>query len=433
LNIPATASARGYVVVPPGALDHDDIYQLLSTRIAGMPLLVRQLRTLKAAGCYDLSVVCDPAQAANLASINSGSFSVRCISCLDPQLVNLSDTEDRADKPANWQVAVVLDVFTVLRPDAVYHAIAATAQDELFRYGVNNEERLAVAVFRADCIRPAIEAFLTGVSTPDPVGHLGDRVSSLDTAILGRVSGPQSARIVEERLWDLCRKPEDGLVSRYFNRHLSIAFSRRIARYPVHPNHVSIANFGLALVACWLVSKPDYSSILVAALLFQLNSILDGVDGELARVRHQSSLVGEWIDTITDDLSNILFSGALGVSVWRATGNTDWLWLAAASMAPMLGNMAYNYLHLARMKRGDVLATGWFAMSRSRAPDRPTVKQKLVALGTTVFRQDFLVGLFLIFAVLNLAHIALLIILPSAWIVFLANMGLALTGRADAG
>jgi phosphatidylglycerophosphate synthase len=39
-------------------------------------------------------------------------------------------------------------------------------------------------------------------------------------------------------------------------------------------------------------------------LLFQLNSIIDGVDGELARMRLEASVLGEWLDTVGDGLCN---------------------------------------------------------------------------------------------------------------------------------
>jgi CDP-L-myo-inositol myo-inositolphosphotransferase len=44
----------------------------------------------------------------------------------------------------------------------------------------------------------------------------------------------------------------------------------------------------------------------------QLQSILDGCDGELARVRMQQSKLGAWLDTFVDDVLNVLITAAIG-------------------------------------------------------------------------------------------------------------------------
>ena len=55
----------------------------------------------------------------------------------------------------------------------------------------------------------------------------------------------------------------------------------------------------------------------------QLQSILDGCDGELARVRMQQSKLGAWLDTFVDDVLNVLITVAVGIGLWRA-GAGSW-------------------------------------------------------------------------------------------------------------
>src|SRR5438094_733327 len=65
--------------------------------------------------------------------------------------------------------------------------------------------------------------------------------------------------------------------------------------------------------------------ILAGLLLAHLQSVLDGCDGELARVRFQQSAIGEWLDTIVDDALNLAVVVALGVGIARMEGSTLWL------------------------------------------------------------------------------------------------------------
>lgn len=98
-------------------------------------------------------------------------------------------------------------------------------------------------------------------------------------------------------------KPTDGPVSKYINRKISIRITRFIIEYniPLTPNHVSIISFIMALVTLPLYL---YGYLIPAGILVQLSSIIDGVDGELARALNMVSRKGDssilfLIDTLT--------------------------------------------------------------------------------------------------------------------------------------
>ncbi len=52
----------------------------------------------------------------------------------------------------------------------------------------------------------------------------------------------------------------------------------------------------------------------LGGFLMQLCSIYDGCDGEIARVKFQYYHLGDWLDTIFDDITNCLFFA--GVAAW---------------------------------------------------------------------------------------------------------------------
>ncbi len=66
-------------------------------------------------------------------------------------------------------------------------------------------------------------------------------------------------------LFEACRKPLDGVVSRNLNRHISIFISKRIVHTPLTPNMMSVFTFllGLAFMpTVWLVGP--WLALLVA-------------------------------------------------------------------------------------------------------------------------------------------------------------------------
>ncbi len=136
-------------------------------------------------------------------------------------------------------------------------------------------------------------------------------------------------------------KPTDGLVSRLLNRRISTRISKWLARRrrPPSPDAVSV-------VAAWLVAAagPLFASghTALAGVAVQLGSILDGVDGEIARLTGRASRVGALLDTVLDRLADI--AAIFGASLAAATslGPTGAAAIAAAAVS---ADLLVTYLH----------------------------------------------------------------------------------------
>lgn len=85
---------------------------------------------------------------------------------------------------------------------------------------------------------------------------------------------------------------------------------------------------------------------LLGATLFQIQSILDGVDGELARLLHKESKLGYYLDLVADNLTHMAVFGGIALGQiasgnpgpWEALGILAVLGVLAAFlvMAPVL-------------------------------------------------------------------------------------------------
>lgn len=122
---------------------------------------------------------------------------------------------------------------------------------------------------------------------------------------------------------------EDGL-NRYFYHPLSHRVARLLRHTPVTPNMVSVSSF-LAIVAATAAYTllPFATSVAVGLGFHLLWHILDGADGDLARITGRTSPLGEVIDGICDYAGHVILYTALA---FYAGG---WCWvvtpLAAAS------------------------------------------------------------------------------------------------------
>jgi len=149
----------------------------------------------------------------------------------------------------------------------------------------------------------------------------------------------EDAREAELRLARELRRESaerDAPMARWLDRRLSWRISRRLAYTRVTPNHVTLAATALGLLSAWLFLSPDYWSRLSAALLLLVSTTLDGVDGELARLRLTESRLGARLDTLTDNLVHVaLFAGIL-TGCYRASGSSAYLGL----LAILLGGFA---------------------------------------------------------------------------------------------
>ncbi len=165
----------------------------------------------------------------------------------------------------------------------------------------------------------------------------------------------QAASRAERALFRSLRKPQDGLTSRHLNRYISLFFSRLLVKTPLRPNQVSVGILGIGIGGAVSAAQGGYWPLVLGATLFQTQSVLDGCDGEMSRVSHRGSRLGEWLDTVGDDLTNYGFFGGAGLGLYRSTGNE--LYAIAGIVCVACGVLAsgIEYRYLIKIGSGDLL------------------------------------------------------------------------------
>ena len=145
-------------------------------------------------------------------------------------------------------------------------------------------------------------------------------------------------------------KSQDGLVSRHVNRPLSRFVSRWLLKTPLHPTAWSALIFALPISATFFLCRGTYSGFVIGCAIFQLYSILDGCDGEIARAKFLQTEFGRRFDSICDLAGNMLLAIGLGFGLTRAAESAGWFYLMEGVAAALLTITSEGILFLRRSR-----------------------------------------------------------------------------------
>ena len=190
-------------------------------------------------------------------------------------------------------------------------------QSELKR--IVPEARIARSAFEAAMNRRAIRAVdaVSCLENPSsvralPLEEFASKRRGADDAGTSLRLRKISRQIIAET-----GKPTDGFVSRHINRPISQFCSFHLLKIdwlrPIHATVLAGA-LGVAMALCLFLG--GYIGLLAGAFLFQLASIIDGVDGEIARATFRTSKLGASLDTASDAATNFAFIAGVSVNLW---------------------------------------------------------------------------------------------------------------------
>jgi phosphatidylglycerophosphate synthase len=183
-------------------------------------------------------------------------------------------------------------------------------------------------------------------------------------------------------------KSGDSALTRLVSRPISLAISRRLAPTRITPNQVTIASvlIGLAGAPFFLSSEAAWQ-VAGAALLLVHNTV-DGCDGELARLKFQSSHRGMILDLWGDNVVHAALFTCMGIG-WSLGLGALWpLVLAAFAVAGTLGTAWLVYRQTLRWT-----SAGAAPQFSSVVRDKQT---RLSRVMNAFGNRDFLYGVFVL-------------------------------------
>lgn len=252
---------------------------------------------------------------------------------------------------------------------------------------------------------------------------------SVDPAAPGvfEIRGAEDLPRAERWLLDGLVKDSEGFMSRHVERKISLAISRRLAPTRLTANQMTIVSVvvGLAGAGFFLSSRPTMQ--FAGALLFLAHSILDGCDGELARLKFQTSRLGGILDFWGDNVVHSAVFAAIAIGWWHKTEEIQPLLLGAAAIAGTLLSAGFVYFqtmsHASNASPAASGREGPLFTSVSRSGD-----SRLSRMADFLARRDF-IYLVVILAAFGKANWFLIFAAVGAPLFFLVLVGLALGSR----
>ncbi|RKY85038.1 hypothetical protein DRQ09_07815, partial [candidate division KSB1 bacterium] len=141
----------------------------------------------------------------------------------------------------------------------------------------------------------------------------------------------------------LCRqlvKKTDGPVSKVLNRHISILISRFLLKKNITPNQISVISFIMSIIGAAFLSMGRYVSFVAGGVLVQLSSIIDGCDGEIARLKFKTSQFGAWFDAVLDRYADALIILGMVYGFWLFHHNVI-IWIVG--FLALMGSLINSY------------------------------------------------------------------------------------------
>lgn len=140
------------------------------------------------------------------------------------------------------------------------------------------------------------------------------------------IDTPKSLKFVKMRLIQSLPNPREGIISRKINRKVSLQITKYLSSTPLTPNQISFLGFLVGLASAVLFGLGRFPWVLGAGLLAQFSSILDGVDGEVARLKLIKSSYGDFIDSVFDRYVDGFMILGMTFGVYFVSHNL-WVWI----------------------------------------------------------------------------------------------------------
>ena len=296
------------------------------TRFGGLSLLKRAVLTAQRVGarvCYVL------ARNEDVEALRREVADDARLSC---EMVWVTPHGATTPRPIDAGDCLMFSCDTLFRADVVPAANdtdATAAPGVAARRVIGRDRTATLSIIPHAELDALLDGWQTDGRLPDVAAGPAHEVSA-GGAFLERLPSPDARADLERAFLLRLENPNDGLMDTLLNRKLSRPLTHVFLRTPLTPNQVTGLSFlvGLLGAGCFLLGS--YGWTLVGALLLQASTVLDCVDGEIARVKMLESPFGEWLDITLDTVVHVAIFIGVGVAVWKQVG------LAAA---PLLGGL----------------------------------------------------------------------------------------------
>jgi phosphatidylglycerophosphate synthase len=252
-------------------------------------------------------------------------------------------------------VIVGMDARTVVDRDTVAALVTAPQADCLQAHGPGLLWRCVPAALTA-LVRAAIA---NRSMAPDVQRSCAGEAPALPEAVFWmppsgalftRADDASGRAAAERALYARLGRPGESWFNRVVDRRISRALTRLLLPTGVTPNQITCASIGLGIVAGLLFATGKPPAEVAGALLFLLSTIIDGCDGEIARLTFRESRLGARLDVVGDNVVHLFLFGGIAAGLCRRSPAGGFAVLGGLLVAGVVLAMATVYLTFVRRR-----------------------------------------------------------------------------------
>jgi 1L-myo-inositol 1-phosphate cytidylyltransferase / CDP-L-myo-inositol myo-inositolphosphotransferase len=274
--------------------------------------------------------------------------------------------------PAVFDYRLLADLQDTLAPTLCVTAAAAPTPADIV---VHDGRVVAGAVQGAPAYRSTGILRCAGMQLGQMLSQASAEVRqspSPHTVLLTRLLAQTTVRAldVSRRLWLLITEPLDTSVAmaeaqllrslgregdsvlvRTVDRRLSQLLTKRLMRTSVTPNQITLGSAAVGLIGAFFLAQPSQVLQVLGSLLFLLSTIMDGCDGEIARLTFQETAFGAKLDLIMDNIVHLVLFPSIALGLYRREYDTLYFVLGGLTLGGILVSIAVYLPYLLRRQK----------------------------------------------------------------------------------
>ena len=400
--------------------DTPEAMTMATRRVAGVPMIVRGLMTLDKAGISNVVLLVAKTQRATIEHFLT-----------------------RFKKLPSYEIVEYDEPYVVSK--SIVERVAKDTEDRILLINANLifEPKLIETIKKTRCNEDEIKICTEGVH-PIPIyeisslswkalgDFLSNRPKSLESCLRQLLeicehklvsksadtntfllAHPRDRAVAEKSLAETIRLNIDGPVARHINKRISLPISLILSKLWISPNTITAVNIIIGVFSGVFVADGNrYEHILFGAILFQIASIVDGCDGEVAKLTFRCTKFGQYADTICDNLSLGSFLTGLIAGYWRHTHS----FVAFTVGALLIFTTAITFFWMIRFLRNKTNSASLVTFDKEylrNLKNQPKWLIFLIKYGKYTLKKDVFSFGFLCFAVFGILY----------WWLFMATLG----------
>ena len=206
-----------------------------------------------------------------------------------------------------------------------------------------------------------------------------------------------SIKDLENLIFSNVGKTATGWIARNINGRVSLPLSKQLIKTPLTPNMVSVLInvIGMLCGPFYALGYP-----VVGALFMQIATVLDRCDGEVARIKLMETKKGQWVDTLSDQVTVLSFIIGVSLGYYFESGKIIALILGGINLSIFIFFLIWSFYFLIKYTDSGSLVA-YFQVDDVIDKENTTFVRKIIAFLRPMGRRNFYSMGFVFIAILG--------------------------------